>query len=68
MRYSEKWIEIINSILNGPKSWLILPIDYVFKDVDNHSFDTNSPELIQEVIDDGWIKPWDLVVRTDTED
>ena len=53
MRYSEKWIEIINSILNGPKSWLILPIDYVFKDVDNHSFDTNSPELIQEVIDDG---------------
>ena len=53
MKYSEKWIDIVYNILDGSKSWLILPIDYVFKDVDNHSFDTNSPELIQEVIDDG---------------
>ena len=68
MKYSEKWIDIVYNILDGSKSWLILPIDYVFDGVDNHSFDTNSPELIQEVIDDGRIKPFPRVRRTDIED
>lgn len=40
------------------------PIKYFTDGTDNHSFDTNSPELIQQAINDGRIKPFARVKRT----
>ena len=57
---------VINQILKG--SILLNPlVNYVFNGIDNHSFDTNSPELIQETIDDGRIKPFPRERRTDSK-
>jgi hypothetical protein len=45
----------------GIRWWLYFPVKYLTDGIDNHAFDTNSPELIQQAIDDGRIKPFERV-------
>lgn len=42
-------------------------VRYLFEGIDNHGFDTNSPELIQQAINEGQIKPFEWVKQTFVE-
>ncbi len=40
------------------------PIKYLVEGVNDHGFDINSPEIIQEAINKGYIKPFERVLKT----
>gem|GEM_PF-7008212 len=56
--HAKKWALIVSPQVS-------MGVKFITDGTDNHSFDTNSPELIQQAIDDGRIKPFVKIEKID---
>ena len=55
-------------VLPGKLKYLGTIVNFLADGVDNHSFDTNSPEVIEAAIKAGLIKPFPRVKRDDVSE